>query len=35
MCARSMLPLTMLGLLWGWLYILSGNLLVPILVHAM
>ena len=31
----ALLPLSMLGLLWGWLYLLSGNLLVTILVHAM
>lgn len=31
----SLLPLSVLGLLWGVLYIRSGNLLVPILVHAL
>ena len=27
--------LSALGLLWGWLYVRSGNLVVPILVHAL
>ena len=32
---RGLLPLSALGLIWGMLYVASGNLLVPILVHAM
>lgn len=28
-------PLTVLAFLWGWLYMVSGNLLVPILTHAL
>lgn len=31
----ALLPLSALGLLWGALYVLSGNLLVPMLIHAM
>ena len=31
----SLLPLSALGLLWGVLYLRSGNLIVPILVHAL
>ena len=31
----TLLPLSALGLLWGWLYVRSGNLVVPILVHAL
>mmetsp|Transcript_18736 Transcript_18736/g.47876 ORF Transcript_18736/g.47876 Transcript_18736/m.47876 type:complete len:379 (-) Transcript_18736:238-1374(-) len=31
----AFLPLSALGLLWAWLYARSGNLLVPILIHAM
>ena len=29
------LPLAVLGVLWALLYLMSGNLLVPILIHAM
>lgn len=32
---RGFLPLSILGLVWALLYVLSGNLVVPILVHAM
>ena len=31
----ALLPLSALGLLWGGLYVASGNLLVPVLVHAL
>lgn len=32
---KGLLPLSALGLLWGILYVSSGNLLVPILIHAL
>lgn len=35
MSMSGMIPLTTLGYLWAVLYLLSGNLLVPILIHAM
>jgi membrane protease YdiL (CAAX protease family) len=35
MSLSGMIPLTTLGFLWAVLYILSGNLLVPIAIHAM
>lgn len=31
----ALLPLTALGLLWGGLYVRSGNLLVVVFIHAM
>ena len=35
-CTRqALLPLALLGWLWGALYAASGNLLVPVLVHAL
>lgn len=33
--ARGFLPLTILGFVWSLLYVASGNLVVPMLVHAM
>lgn len=35
MSMSGMIPLTTLGYLWAVLYLLSGNLLVPILIHGM
>ena len=32
---QGLLPLTCLGLFWACLYVMSNNLLVPVLVHAM
>ena len=29
------LPLSVTGLMWGILYVNSGNLLVPVLIHAL
>ena len=30
-----LLPLSVTGFFWGVLYVYSGNLLVPILIHAL
>jgi uncharacterized protein len=35
MSLSGMIPLTMLGFLWAVLYLMSGNLLVSIAIHAM
>ncbi|KAG5175528.1 hypothetical protein JKP88DRAFT_338282 [Tribonema minus] len=32
---QAMIPLSMLGLVWALLYVLSGNLLVTIMIHGM
>lgn len=32
---RGLLPLSVLGFVWALLYVFSGNLVVPIVVHAM
>ena len=31
----ALLPLSALGLLWGWMYLRSGNLLAIMLIHAL
>ena len=33
--AGLLLPLSVTGFFWGVLYVYSGNLLVPILIHAL
>jgi len=31
----TLLPLSLLGWLWGWFYVKTGNLCIPMLMHAM
>lgn len=35
MSLSGMLPLGTLGYLWAVIYIMSGNLMVPMVIHAM